>query len=191
MLSTLWAVREKGAGLLPSRHEPVLLYAGPLQLEQAIASKDGHELYAVGIDRRGESAIYDPRSATFVPFLNGLPASDVAFSSDGQWIAYVSYPEGTLWKSRIDGSDRMQLTFPPMGVLLPRFSPDGKFIAFMEWFASEHHAIYVISAEGGQPHLLLSDSSEPADPSWSPDSRFLAYGTWPARHRFTFWISTT
>ena len=178
-ISTLWATREKGAGVLPSRHEPVLLYAGPLQLQQIIASKDGKELYAVGIDRRGESAIYDPRSSTFVPFLGGLPASDVAFSSDGQWIAYVSYPEGTLWKSRVDGSERMQLTFSPMGVLLPRFSPDGKLIAFMELFASEHYAIYLISAEGGQPHLLLSDTSNPADPSWSPDSRFLAYGTLP------------
>ncbi len=66
-----------------------------------------------------------------------------------------------------------------MGVLLPRFSPDGKLIAFMEWFASEHYAIYLISAEGGQPHLLLSDASEPGDPSWSPDSPFLAYSTFP------------
>lgn len=178
-VSTLWAVRDKEAGFLPSQRRPVLLYAGPLQLQRAIASKDGKELFAVGVDRRGEGAVYDSHYSKFVPFLDGLSASDVTFSSDGQWIAYVSYPDGTLWKSRVDGSDRMQLTFPPMGVLLPRFSPDGKFIAFMEWFASEHHAIYMVSADGGQPHLLLSDASEPADPSWSPDSRFLAYGTWP------------
>lgn len=179
LASTLWATREKDAGVLSSQRKPVLLYAGPLQLQQAIASKNGKELYTVGIDRRGEAAIYDPHSSTFVPFLGGLSASDITFSSDGQWIAYVSYPEGSLWRSRVDGSEKMQLTFPPMGVLLPRFSPDGKFIAFMEWFASEHHAIYMVSADGGQPHLLLSDGSEPADPSWSPDRRFLAYGTWP------------
>ena len=30
-------------------------------------------------------------------------------SKDGQWIAYDSYPDGVLWRSRVDGSDRLRL----------------------------------------------------------------------------------
>ena len=45
-------------------------------------------------------------------------------------MTYASYPEGNLWRSRADGSDRLQLTFPPLRAGLPRWSPDGKQIAF-------------------------------------------------------------
>src|SRR5882724_12147643 len=46
---------------------------------------------------RGELARYDTKSAEFVPFLSGISADSVSFSKDGQWVAYVSFPEGTLW----------------------------------------------------------------------------------------------
>ena len=38
---------------------------------------------------------------------------DPTFSSDGKWVAYASYPDYTLWRSRTDGTDRLQLTDPP------------------------------------------------------------------------------
>jgi len=38
---------------------------------------------------------------------------------DGQWVAYASYPEGSLWRSKVDGTERLQLTFPPMAILWP------------------------------------------------------------------------
>ena len=173
-VNSLWAVRTNRFEL--TRSEPTSLYAGPLVLSAVVASRNGKELYAIGSDPRGELSIYDPQSSRFVPFLGGIAASYVTYSPDRQWIAYVSYPDGTLWKSRADGSDKMQLSFPPMGALLPRWSPDGKFIVFMDWFGSEHHSIYLVPSEGGQPRLLLSGPFEPADPTWSPDSRLIAYG---------------
>ena len=53
-----------------------------------------------------------PRS--FVPFLSGIPADSVSFSKDGQRVAYVSFPEGALWTSKIDGSQRLQLSYLPL-----------------------------------------------------------------------------
>jgi hypothetical protein len=55
---------------------------------------------------------------------------DVTFSRDGKWVAYASYPDHTLWRSRSDGSERMQLTYPPMSVGVPSISPDGTKVAF-------------------------------------------------------------
>jgi Tol biopolymer transport system component len=61
-----------------------------------------------------------------VPYLPGISAEDLAFSADGQWVVYASYPDGLLWRSRVDGSERLQLTFPPLQAELPRWSHDAK-----------------------------------------------------------------
>jgi Tol biopolymer transport system component len=108
-------------------------------------------------------------------YLNGISAGFTDFSRDGQWIAYVTHPQGMLWRSRIDGSERMQLTFPPMDPIAnPRWSPDGRFIAFTEW--GHPSKIYLVGADGGKPTLLLSGDFSPADPSWFPDSNSMVYG---------------
>ena len=92
------------------------------------------------------------------------------FSKDLQWVAYVSYPEGILWKSKLDGSGRVQLSYPPLLAGLPRWSPDGKQIAFFDALAGKPGRIYLVSAAGGDPHQLLPEDSEPQrDPDWSRD----------------------
>jgi Tol biopolymer transport system component len=119
-------------------------------------------------------SVYDAQAGMFRKYLNGISAGSTDFSRDGQWVAYVTHPQGNLWRSRLDGSERRQLTFPPMGpVLVPRWSPDGRYLAFMEWGAQRK--IYLVSAHGGAAMLLLSGDLQPSDPSWSPDGKYLAY----------------
>lgn len=95
-----------------------------------LPSKDGTKLFAVGDTRRGELVRYEPKAGQFVPYLSGVSAVDVVFSEDGNWVAYVAFPDGNLWRSKADGSQRLQLTFPPMDVHAPRWSPDGKQVVF-------------------------------------------------------------
>jgi eukaryotic-like serine/threonine-protein kinase len=45
----------------------------------------------------------------FSPFLGGISGDLVAFSKDGQSVAYVSFPDGILWRANRDGSDRVQI----------------------------------------------------------------------------------
>jgi len=101
-----------------------------MALSPPIPSTDGKKPFVVGRTDRGELTRYDLKSGRFEPFLGGISAEYVSFSKDGQWVAYVSYPEGTLWRSRADGSERLQLTYPPSQVLMPRWSYDGKTIVF-------------------------------------------------------------
>ncbi|HTU43194.1 MAG TPA: protein kinase [Candidatus Aquilonibacter sp.] len=167
----IWAVPRK-AGLFRSNPSPVQLTFSPLSLSSPLPGKDGKKLFVVGQTYRGELERYDLKSAQFQPFLGGVSAEYIAFSKDGQWVAYVSYRDGALWRSKVDGSQRLQLTYPPMYAVLPRWSPDGKNILFFEFAlaADKPARIYEISSGGGTPRELMpGDSSQQMDPNWSPD----------------------
>ena len=156
--------------------QPVQLTFGPVSFGAPAFSPDGKHLFAMGMEMHGELAVYDRTSGQFKPFLNGLSAAYVDFSPDGQWVAYVSYPQGTLWRSRVDGSDKLQLTFTPLDPILnPKWSPDGTRIAFARWKMGDRR-VYVVPASGGNPELLLSGDFNPNDPTWSPDSKSICYG---------------
>src|SRR5277367_1493671 len=122
----IWAPAEKANFFGKAESQPVQLTSGPMTFFSPLPSNDGKKLFVVGALARGELSRYDTRSAEFVPFLSGISADSVSFSKDGQWVAYVSFPEGTLWKSKSDGSQRFQLTYPPLIAVLPSLSPDGQ-----------------------------------------------------------------
>lgn len=169
--SQIWTL-PAGAGLFRSQPKPFQLTSSPLSLSSPLPSKDGKKLFLVGQTYRGELVRYDSKSRQLQPFLGGISAEFVDFSKDGQWVTYVSYREGTLWRSRIDGSDRLQLTYPPMYPVLPRWSTDGKKIIFFEFArsAAKPARIYEVSADGGTPRELLpEDHTQQLDPNWSPD----------------------
>ncbi len=63
------------------------------------------------IQPRGELVRYNAKSGDFVPYLGGISAGELDFTRDGQWVAYVTYPDNTLWRSKVDGSERLQLTY--------------------------------------------------------------------------------
>jgi Tol biopolymer transport system component len=111
-----------------------------------------------------------------VPYFSGISAEGLAFSKDGLWVTYTSYPDGTLWRSKLDGSERLQLTFPPLRVVLPRWSPDGKQIAFNARVHDAPFNIYVISSDGGQAQRILPSEQTQVDANWSADGNSLVFG---------------
>jgi Tol biopolymer transport system component len=172
----LWALPRRSS-MPGSPAKPIQLTWSPMSLFAPIPSKDGKSLFCVGATTRGELLRYDLKARRFTPYLAGISAEYAAFSKDGQWVAYVSYPEGTLWRSRVDGSERVQLTYPPAYALLPRWSPDGKTIAFSEVAPNRTFKLFAISREGGSPQQLLPDDPQPQKaPTWSPDGSRIAFG---------------
>jgi Tol biopolymer transport system component len=177
--SNLYALAEKGGLFSPRNPQPTQLTNGPTIIHGAVPSRDGKKLFAIGGDIRGELVRYDAKSGQFQPFLSGISAIQLSFSKDGQWVAYTSYPEGNLWRSKVDGSERLQLTFPPMGTMYPQWSPDGKQIVFAAQVPGKPSHIYMIPAEGGTARELTNGARDETFPSWSPDGNSLFFGNMP------------
>ena len=178
--TNIWAIREGGSLFRKVSHEPVQLTTGPTDTYSPVPSTDGKKIFVATAPYRGELARYGSASHQFKPYLSGMSATGVNFSSDRRWITYVAYPEGTLWRSKVDGSDRLQLTFPPLSVLQPRWSPDGTRIAFCRApQPGKPSSVYIIPAEGGSPERPVPGNRDTCDPTWSPDGNSLLFGRNP------------
>ena len=173
----IWAIPEKDGLFRKATRVPTQLTTGPLSYSRAVPSVDGKRIFAIGSQPRGELARFNQKSQQFEPYLSGISADSVDFSRDGQWVTYVSYPEGSLWRSKADGSERLQLTFPPMQVLLPRWSPDQKQIVFTGFLPGKPGRNYLISANGGtpQPAIPEEQTTDEEDPNWSPDGDSIVF----------------
>jgi serine/threonine protein kinase/Tol biopolymer transport system component len=174
----IWSSRERSGILRQSL--PVKLATGPLSFGQMAPSPDGKKLYVDGFDSRGELVRYDAPSRQFVPYLSGISAGELDFSRDGKWVTYVSYPDGALWRSRIDGSDKLQLTYPPISAVLPRWSPDGTQIAFVDEERGKGWKIMLVPSGGGTPTDAYAENLNQFDPGWSRDGKRLLFGRVPA-----------
>jgi Tol biopolymer transport system component len=174
----IWAIRERGL-FQKSEPNPTRLTTGPLNYWAPLPSKDGKKIFVVGEQPHGELLRFDTKLGQFLPFMNGLSAEQVRFSPDGQWAAYVTYPEGILWRSKVDGSERLQLSFSPIRAALPTWSPDGKNIAYVAATVGQEFKIYVISADGGGSEEIIPQEPVQSDPAWSPDGGSIIFGESP------------
>ncbi len=175
-VANLWAMREKGEWWRKVSHDPVRLTVGQMSSQSPLPNKDGTKIFFIGSVRKDEIIRYEPSTNSFIPYLSGLSAEGLTFTPDGKKITYVSYPEGILWESNIDGSDRHELSFPPMEVGLPRWSPDGTQIAFAAREPGKPWQLFVISAQGGDAEQITSGATNHEDGSWSPDGNSIAFG---------------
>src|SRR5215471_13278724 len=164
----LWLLPMK-AGFLQRIPKAIQLTNGPLSYTAPVMSPDGKKIFALGTKGRGELVRFDAKANEFVPFLSGIWAFNPTFSRDGNWVAYTSYPDHALWRSRADGSERLQLTYPPMQVRYSFISPDGKQVVY----GNVKGEIYLISMDGGPPQKIVEKDATAAN--WSSDGNVLVF----------------
>ncbi len=157
---------------------PEQLTSGPMWFTFGVPSPDGKKLLADGYIQRSELVRYDSHAKGFVPFLSGISADYVDFSRDGKWVTYVSVPDNALWRSRIDGSERLQLTSSPIAAFLPHWSPDGTQIVFAD-ISGKIWKTMLVSALGGTPTDMYPEEHFQIDANFSPDGKHIAYGRFP------------
>jgi Tol biopolymer transport system component/DNA-binding winged helix-turn-helix (wHTH) protein len=175
-LDNLWVIPERTSVFYKVSRQPMQLTAGPGNLGRPLPSKDGKRIFVIGNPPLPQLDRYDSKSGAWKPFLTGISAEHVDISRDGQWAAYVSYPDANLFRSRLDGSQKLQLTAHPVEAARPRLSPDGKEVVYMARTPGKRWRIWLTPFAGGDHRQLTSGDYEESEPSWSPDGRYVAFG---------------
>ena len=108
--------------------------------------------------------------------------SDVQASPDGHRVAFTvtehdletSQPVSQIWVARADGTESFQLTHGTRSSQSPRWSPDGRRIAFLS-ARSGISNVWVIALEGGEAWPLTNSRSGVSAFRWSHSGRFVAF----------------
>src|SRR5580700_8417661 len=107
--------------------------------------------------------------------LNLLSISDLQFSPDGARVAFVvaEPPKGErrarhIWIYQKESGAVRQFTFSAKDETSPRWSPDGKQVAFLS-NRDEQQQIYVMRADGGEAAALTKGKRSVSNIAWSPD----------------------
>jgi len=179
----IWMLRESGGLLHRSSHQPVRLTSGPMAFVGPVPSKDGRKLFVFGLQPlRLELLKFHPKSGQLVPYLGPLAKASprlFCYSPGGEYVAYMRHQDWTLWRSKADGTERLQLTAAPLSVLWPCWSPDGRAIAFTGAMPGKPWKIYLVSVDGGKPQQLLPDERHETDADFSPDGNRIVFGRLP------------
>src|ERR1700720_3389789 len=102
-------------------------------------------------------------------------------SPDGNLVAYVVKTAdmekdklpGNLWLAKRDGSENRAFTFGNKGAAHPRWSPDGKWIAFLSGRETENEIdqLWIPPIGGGEAEKLTDLKGNVDDFAWAPDSK--------------------
>ena len=109
---------------------------------------------------------------------------DPQCSPDGQWVAYTvtttdekeDKHDTDVWMAAIDGKHDLRLTSSPENETNPRWSPDGKYLAFLSSRPgkAKGNQVWLLDRAGGEATQLTDVKGRLQSYEWSPDSRRLA-----------------
>ncbi len=108
---------------------------------------------------------------------------DVQISPDGAWVAYTlssvdvaaDKSDTDVWMASWDGSKQVRLTSSPESENAPRWSPDGRYLAFLSSRAGKAKGaqVWLLDRSGGEAQQLTDIKGKLSSYEWSPDSRQL------------------
>jgi len=108
----------------------------------------------------------------------------VSWSADGKTLALARKMSGAPPSQEFGGISLLSLETGQSQILtashqdnLPRFSPDGKWIAFTRQLSETTNEMFVISANGGAERQLTFDKAGTAGAAWTADSREIVFGS--------------
>ena len=109
---------------------------------------------------------------------------DPTISPDGQWVAYTvrrrevekDRRDSDIWMTRWDGGQSVRLTSSKDNETMARWSPDGRYLAFLSDrdYEPETDQVWILNRAGGEAERLTDFKGGVTDFAWSPDGRRLA-----------------
>jgi hypothetical protein len=115
----------------------------------------------------------------------GRRARSPEVSPDGRTLVYVTNHAGTttlrISDRSADGTLSRERALARSGlfeqVYTPRFSPDGRYVAYSVWTRGGYRDLRVVDVRTGSVSQLTRDRALDLQPSWSPDGRFLFFSS--------------
>jgi dipeptidyl aminopeptidase/acylaminoacyl peptidase len=148
-----------------------------------IAFAPGLAVVLVGL-AVSSAAAQERRPMTIVDLINVPSLNDPHLSPDGSQLLYVlseadwekNRTVSHIWRVDADGRNTLQLTYGEGSETSPRWSPDGKLIAFLtERGEDEENQIYLLKVAGGEAYRLTDHATEVSGISWSPDGAWIYF----------------
>jgi Tol biopolymer transport system component/DNA-binding winged helix-turn-helix (wHTH) protein len=162
-----------------SGRAPFEITVGPLDYFAPVPSPRGDRLFCIGANTRRELFHFNLASHRAEPYLSNVRSArrpEHAHRADR--IAWISI-DGTLWRGKEDGTERVQLISAPMSVYMARWSQDDLRLLVMAKQPGTPYRIYSVSSDGGDLQLLLDESRNQADPDWGPGGTAVVFGRFP------------
>jgi Tol biopolymer transport system component len=107
---------------------------------------------------------------------------DPRLSPDGKWLAYTvssldaeqDKSDTDLWMVPAVGGEALRLTNSRHSEASPRWSPDGRYLAFLSSRDGEKAQVWLLNRQGGEAEKLTDFPAGVSDLAWSPDAKQLA-----------------
>ncbi len=137
---------------------------------------------ALAVDAPGAAAPIERRALRSDDFYRALTLSDPQCAPDGAWVAYIvtsndreaDEARSAVWMVSWDGKQQLPMTNPTHGTHAPRFSPDGRYLAFLATPAgADHEHLMLLDRRGGEARSIYDTKDDINDYQWSPDGTHL------------------
>jgi len=129
----------------------------------------------------GQTVAPGPRPITIQDLFAIKEVGEPRISPDGQWVAYTvstvkreeDKTEERIWMVAAAGGEAIALTAEGVSSSHPRWSPDGKYLAFLSERNEGKKQVWVLNRLGGEAQKLTDTPQDVEDFEWAPDSKRL------------------
>ncbi len=174
--------------------EPVRLTTGETDDINPVFSPDGKSIAFVRVfPTHNEIVLIPALGGAERKILERASYASLSFSPDGKLLAHAELGAANnkagIFTINLENGDKTQITAPEAQIVdhTPRFSPDGKTLAFVRYFSSFKREIFVVAATGGDARQITSDDKRIYGLAWNADSRALFFTSFRAVDGLNLW----